>query len=525
MIISKIKIIKFATIVVSVFSTVTVQSCKENNLSPVIEPVTANNLSFVPSVLSPNVEIGNPARGFYQWENDIFPNVLPVFDIYKRFSWRLIEPTKDVYDFTVIDNQLNALKTGQRFSFRIMAFNSLNHNAKGIDVPDYIETEGRGWTIPYNNTVGSSSMFVPDWNDSELLIRMEKLCLVLAAKYDNDPRIGWIEDGLYGNWGEWHNYPVQYPNSAGQYTTPPGTFTGNAMYNPIYAPKLPDSANPSTQKYREGSTQTIQRILLAHTNAFTLKQLIHSTSNLPSLFLALNQTREKPTGIRRDSWGDQTFKDITKNNPYKPTASEWVLFNERWKEAPFYTENWGGAILSETEMLSQLAYFNVSAIAYGGIGVWTSLSADTQASFLKYARASGYRYQISQANIHLNDSILSLKTSWRNINMAPSYENWSIKAYIINPKTNELTSSKTNISVNLKSLLNGTTTPINDSITFKLNEGWKNEKILHLRILVEDNNNYLKPLNLDMSIQNADGSYTLCIIEIINGVVQLKRFN
>ena len=501
-------------------------SCGTEVIVPIETPVTKSELSFTPTVISSNTEIGNPGRGFYQWQDEPIPAVIPVYDVYRRFSWRQIEPNKDVYDFAPIDNYLALLKEGQRFSFRIMPLNTVSTPYRnGADVPDYMVNEKMGWSYPFKSTRGSDSIFIPDWNDVRYLERVEKLCKALADRYDNDPRIGWIENSLYGNWGEWHNYPIQYPNSAGEYATPPGTPVSNPIYTPLYAPIMPDPLEPYRQKYREGSLTTKKRILMAHTNVFKNKQLIQSTSDLPILFEVLKMNREKPIGLRRDSWGDPSFTDIQKYQSYKISTEEMAFFNTRRKDTPFYSENWGGSYLGDVQMVDQLKAFNVSAIAFGVLGSWTNMTKVMQDSYLKCARYSGYRYQVSHVDALLNDSIIDLSTIWRNINMAPSFDNWVVEVYLINPKTGVLFSPEIDMQVNLKEMVSDEVEPIQKNHKISLVKGWKDQKILHLRVIVKDVDGYLKPLNLDMAGQNSDGSYTLMTIEIIDGVAQLKRFN
>src|SRR5437588_9323626 len=49
----------------------------------------------------------------------------------------------------------------------------------------------------------SNGMCVPDWNDPNFLVRAQALIAALASRYNNDPRLGWVEVGFYGNYGEW----------------------------------------------------------------------------------------------------------------------------------------------------------------------------------------------------------------------------------------------------------------------------------------------------------------------------------
>ena len=475
--------------------------------------VKNSELSFSPVTISPDLEVGNPGKGYYQWSTYAFISALPKFDINKRFSWRALETSKDVYNFAPIEEILAALKKGERFSLRIMPLNiGFSPYKDGADVPRYVIDEKLGWTYPQR--FGSSdSVFVPDWNNEALLVRIEKFVQALGKRYDNDPRIGWVETSMYGNWAEWHCYPIQYPDATGKYkVTPP-----NATY--AYAPK--DAAG---KQYREGTIASKRRIFNVNAAAFPHTQLIQSTGDLPLLFEALNTTTTKPIGMRRDSWGNVDFTDITMYQTYVPTATEWNLFNNRWKTAPFYAENWGGKFTTDADMVSQLELYKVSAIAFGNFGFsdWSLVPAAQKEPYLKCGRRTGYRYHISQVDVQVKDSTFNLATDWKNVNIAPTYENWQINAYIVKPASGELFSPATAIPVNLKMLLNYSEAAVKSNVSLKLKDGWKKEKLLQMRIIVKDMQDYLLPMNIDMKGRNADGSYTLFSIEIANGVAYPK---
>ena len=513
--------VKYFLFLILFFNNFLLFSSKENKDSLVTPPpFKVIAYSFTPAVISPNIEIGNPQRGYTKWSTTPFLSSLPLFDANHRFSWKQIEKSKDVYDFSIIETKLSTLKAGQRFSFRIMPLNTCCSPYKnGAEVPDYIINEKLGWCYTHSYA-GSDSIFVPDWNDPELLNRIEKLVQVVGARYDNDPRISFVEIGMYGNWGEWHCYPILYPDSKGGYTSP------NPTSPYIFAPSIPDPLNPTLQKYREGSLESKRRILYAHIKAFPHTQLVNLTTDLATLFEALSiNTTEKPLGLRRDSWGDPNYTDITAWHNYKPTVDEWDLFNNRWKTAPFYSENWGGKYTTDADMINQLETFKVSGIGFGNFGMdWALLPKAQQDSYLKCGRRVGYRYQISNVNAQMKDSTLTIITSWKNMNIAPTYENWDIQAYVVN-ETGELFSSLVTIPVNLKLLLNDLASPIIKSVSLTLKAGWKKEKNLQMRIIVKDRANYLLPMNLDMVGRNTDGSYNLFPIGAIETAVNELKFD
>ena len=42
------------------------------------------------------------------------------------------------------------------------------------------------------------------FDDPIFMEEHEKFIKALAARYDGDPRLGGLDLGSYGNWGEWH---------------------------------------------------------------------------------------------------------------------------------------------------------------------------------------------------------------------------------------------------------------------------------------------------------------------------------
>jgi hypothetical protein len=47
----------------------------------------------------------------------------------------------------------------------------------------------------------------PDYEDPRLRAALTNFIHALGARYDGDPRLGFVGLGLLGTWGEWHNYP------------------------------------------------------------------------------------------------------------------------------------------------------------------------------------------------------------------------------------------------------------------------------------------------------------------------------
>jgi hypothetical protein len=69
-------------------------------------------------------------------------------------------------------------------------------------LPDYL-TESVSCT-PYEDYGSGCS---PDYDQPELVEAMLGLIAAMGARYDGDPRLGAVQVGLLGFWGEWHTYP------------------------------------------------------------------------------------------------------------------------------------------------------------------------------------------------------------------------------------------------------------------------------------------------------------------------------
>ncbi len=177
--------------------------------------VNGANVTFNPSVIPFSApEIGNPWHGQYEWQQgQLIPSPWPVTDSYLRYdtaptdigSWATLEPTQGNYDFSSIDTALAQAKAnGGKLGITIAA-------ARGditgqAFIPNYLISDMAGDSQSYWSGVSpGNGVYVPDWNNSFFMTRAQALINALAAKYANDPRLGWIETGIYGNYAEWIN--------------------------------------------------------------------------------------------------------------------------------------------------------------------------------------------------------------------------------------------------------------------------------------------------------------------------------
>ncbi|WP_344839885.1 CBM35 domain-containing protein, partial [Actinocorallia longicatena] len=57
----------------------------------------------------------------------------------------------------------------------------------------------------------------PDYDNAYLLTALQNFIAAFGARYDGDPRVGFIHTGLVGLWGEWHTWPYDTDTSGDTY--------------------------------------------------------------------------------------------------------------------------------------------------------------------------------------------------------------------------------------------------------------------------------------------------------------------
>ena len=123
------------------------------------------------------------------------PGYLPTTVAYCRWFWRLMEPRKGHYDFSVIDRSLEVCaERGQTLAVRLMAHGS----AHQPQVPDWYAdscpmAENRGKKIPFVAPVYDSPEYLEHWG---------RFVREFAARYDDHPLLETIDVTYIGPWGE-----------------------------------------------------------------------------------------------------------------------------------------------------------------------------------------------------------------------------------------------------------------------------------------------------------------------------------
>lgn len=125
-------------------------------------------------------------------------------------QWNKLHKGKGVYDWSELEELLDALSEhGMGYALRVFPYSPsfIRDNdtpEENYDwTPKFVYEEGaKKITARYKDNNANAA--VPVWDDSVYLHYAKEFATALAAKYDGDPRIEYIDVRSFGEWGEWH---------------------------------------------------------------------------------------------------------------------------------------------------------------------------------------------------------------------------------------------------------------------------------------------------------------------------------
>jgi hypothetical protein len=442
--------------------------------TPTATPSPAATVTWLPTALAlSDGEIANPQRGAYRWYDEApEPSGWPALDSYVRYTWREIEPTEGAYNWLLIDAELaKAASRGGRFGLRIMPAVSSDG---GTAIPDYLMARmANGFWFDYPGTI--PQMYAPDWNDPDYLNRAEALIRALAERYADDSRLGWIEIGPYGDWGEWHVY--QWP----------------------YSPS-PTGATDMTLANR-------QRLIDLHVELFSPSKLVQmvdsATGDHPTLAYALGKS--PLIGVRADCFGTSLFD--TRMDELEDVAPD------RWKTAPIIVEYCGGAAGSGQlgRGRNQVDTYHVSLVE-GNHDEYADYSAQERQHLDETRKRAGYRFRLDSLSLPstaVAGSMLPIASRWANDGVAPAYADWRVLFQLVNPISGAV-AWQGQSSLVLRSLLpaTGQSSMLTLSESFALG-GSLAPGTYDLVVKIEDPQGYAQPLALANTGRTSVGSYRI----------------
>lgn len=390
----------------------------------------------------PQTDLINSGRGQYLWLQ--IPSQLPGWemrDVYWRdqLQWgSSLEKSKGVYDFTDVEKGLSlAAASKGKFSFRIMSFcPGCGDNL----TPAYVPRQSTG---------------VPDWNSEVFLASWENLWRALGAKFDKDPRLGTIDIGGYGLWGEWG-----WDNAYG------------AAISDVNA----------------------ERMMRAVINSFPSK---HPLMNFMDPYPNMAASLSPRVGLRYDCVGGFEIK-LEYLTP---------VLQELWKRSPVVGE-W----CPHPTATAALGYKNVltghlSTLSSANFAIpFAQMSPSEQTAYVNAYRAAGFRYiadSLVIPSVLTPGTTVSGTTTWTNAGVAPTYDTWQVSVRLYDAQGRLAVDRP--IDLDLKALASGSkSTDFQLPIPASLGAG-----TYSIAVAVIDPSGYLPAMQLPIEGKLPDGSYAL----------------
>ena len=157
---------------------------------------------------NPDAAIGNPLKGFVSNPEFSGYNAAIASDVmdisieayYIGLDELMIGPT--TFDWEPLERRLNDAASRNRHVVLTIICHYPNWHR--LSVPQHVLDEGLE-LFYYPDFLGGGHS--PNYGDVRLLNALQQFIAAFGERYDGDSRIGFINLGLLGFWGEWHTYP------------------------------------------------------------------------------------------------------------------------------------------------------------------------------------------------------------------------------------------------------------------------------------------------------------------------------
>jgi hypothetical protein len=148
--------------------------------------------------------LDNPLKGWCAYSDSGFVHTLPVSMAYFYGSWREMEPQPGKYDWASFEKKWDTpLAQGKHVILRLF----LEYPNQPTGLPQWVIDSGVKRTPYDTKEVGKG--LCPNWDDPKLLEPLLRFIAAFGKRYNNHPRVAFIQLGTLGFWGEWHTWPVE----------------------------------------------------------------------------------------------------------------------------------------------------------------------------------------------------------------------------------------------------------------------------------------------------------------------------
>lgn len=341
----------------------------------------------------------NPLKGFvpYLRENRRFPHSME-WD-YTALAQVMRGP--DTFDWTPFETKLRqAAERGHQFIARFY----LEWPGKKTGVPQYLIADGlkmREWLNRNTQPLPPAQDLTPDYEDPRLRQALVQFIRAFGAKYDGDPRIGFIGLGLLGTWGEWHNHPNDQWFASKAVQREVMDAYERAFRKTKLVARYP--AGSSDPRYAENT----HRPMGYHDDSFVWATV--------------------DTGRREDAW-------------FFETRLRAARAMEKWRTQPI-----GGEVRPEVwrclfdepscappgqEFERALAVTHASWLCNEGV-FRSDFGGESRDRAIRAARSLGYELHVRERSITRRDDHLRVRLRVTNKGVAPFYYDWPVELAVL----------------------------------------------------------------------------------------------
>jgi hypothetical protein len=342
----------------------------------------------------------NPLKGFipFQGSYDTFPYSME----WAYFPVNAVVTGPGAYDWTAMDTALDDIASrGHQTALRFY----LDYPGRPSGVPQYL-LDGGLTTHTYDDYGNNGVSVSPDYDDPALRSALDAFVAALGARYDGDPRVGFVQAGLIGFWGEWHTYP--YNGDAGK---------------PNWMP----------------SDATQEEVLTDFTSAFHTTRLMVRNPN--------TMNADLPIGYHDDSFALETKTSSLGWHFMDNMAAAGAL--DKWRSQPIGGElrpELQGCIFSaagcpvleeggDNDFAGSVAQTHASWLI-DHYAFQTGYSGEDEVRALKAAQSLGYSFRVTSALLPpaVTSRSTTVGVTIANLGVAPFYYDWPITLALVDKK-------------------------------------------------------------------------------------------
>jgi hypothetical protein len=336
----------------------------------------------------------NPGQGWMSQQRS--PRTDPRFPcsvVYVRFNWADAEPEEGRYDWSVIDDVIDAWKEhGAAVALRVMTCNA--HSRGYYSSPKWLFDAGcKGFEYVVGGedpTSGGQRIprIEPDYADPMYLEKHGAFLKALGDRYDGHAELEFLDIGSYGVWGEWH------------------------------------TKNPAPLSVR-------QQIVDLYLQAFRKTPLVFMSDDAEVLGYAL----ARGTGLRRDGvgspWHEANWIGSRKYAEVRDMA-------DTWKRAPIVFEWFGNYEYLQSRQWSfdaavDFMLRNHVTCINDNIG---RVPPEAMPQLEKLARLAGARFvlrELAHEQVIAPGGSLQLQMQWANVGVGKLYRPYVLRLFLLDP--------------------------------------------------------------------------------------------